>query len=108
MLKSRQTLTPHMSETTPELRRELGLRDLVLFNVAALVSTRWIAAAAHSGSGALSLWMLAAVFFLVPCALAVAHLSRRFPQEGGIYIWTREAFGPWHGFACGWFDYFND
>jgi amino acid transporter len=62
-----------MAEATTQLRRELGLRDLVLFNVAALVSTRWIATAAHAGSGSLSLWVLAAAFFLVPCAFCVAH-----------------------------------
>lgn len=96
--------------TTPEpaLRRELGLRDLVLFNVAAIVSTRWIGVAAHVGPGALTLWLLAAALFLVPCAFVVANLSHRFPQEGGLYIWTREAFGEWQGFACAWFYYLNN
>jgi amino acid transporter len=96
--------------TTPEpaLRRELGLRDLVLFNVAAIVSTRWIGVAAHVGPGTLVLWLLAAALFLVPCAFVVANLSHRFPQEGGLYIWTREAFGEWQGFACGWFYYLNN
>ena len=94
-----------MAEATTQLRRELGLRDLVLFNCAALLSTRWIGAAAHAGSGSLSLWVLAAIFFLVPCAFCVAHLSRMFPEQGGLYVWTRQAFGEWHGFACGWFYY---
>lgn len=97
-----------MPEAPVQLRRELGLRDLVLFNVAALVSTRWIATAAHAGSGSLSLWVLAAAFFLVPCAFCVAHLSRMFPEQGGLYVWTREAFGEWHGFSCGWFYYVNN
>jgi amino acid transporter len=97
-----------MPEEQLHLKRELGLRDLVLFNVAALISTRWIGAAAHAGSGALSLWVLAAVFFLVPSALVVAKLSRRFPEEGGFYIWTREAFGDWHAYVCGWFYYVNN
>ena len=92
----------------PVLRKELNLRDLVLFNLAALISTRWIAAAAHVGSGSLVLWILAAAMFLVPCALVVAHLSRLFPVEGGLYIWTREAFGGWHAFACAWFYYLNN
>src|SRR3954470_15786290 len=97
-----------MPETAPRLKRELGLRDLVLFNVAALLSTRWIAAAAHAGSGALTLWVLAAALFLVPCAFSVASLSRRFPEEGGLYVWTREAFGEWHAYVAGWFYYVNN
>lgn len=90
------------------LRKELTLRDLVLFNLAAILSTRWIAAAAHVGPGSLILWALAAVLFLIPSALVVANLSQRFPAEGGLYIWTREAFGDWHGFACAWFYYLNN
>jgi len=97
-----------MPETATILRKELGLRDLVLFNLAALISTRWISVAAHVGPGAIVLWLLAAVLFLIPCAFVVANLSRRFPEQGGLYIWTREAFGEWHGFACSWFYYLNN
>lgn len=88
--------------TEPPLRRELGLRDLVLFNVAAVVGIRWLAAAARAGPGSLALWISAAAFFFVPSALAVARLSARCPQEGGIYVWARREFGAWHGFLCGW------
>ena len=35
-----------------ELKRELGLRDVTLFAVSCIVGTRWIAAAAHAGPGA--------------------------------------------------------
>jgi amino acid transporter len=84
------------------LPRELGLRDLALFNIAAVVSIRWLAAAAHIGPGSLLLWAGATVLFFVPLALAVATLSARFPEEGGIYAWTGHSFGEWHGFLCGW------
>ena len=90
------------------LRRDLGLRDLVLFNIAAVVGIRWLAAAAHSGPASLTLWIVAAVCFFVPSALAVARLSRARPEEGGFYIWSREAFGPWHGFLCGWCYWLNN
>ena len=42
-----------MSAPSTVLRRELGLRDMVLFNVAAVVSIRWLATAAHIGPGSL-------------------------------------------------------
>ena len=91
-----------MPETKLELPRELGVRDLVLFNCAAVVSIRWLATAAHIGSGSLALWAGAAVFFFVPLALVVAGLNDRFPDEGGIYAWTGRGFGELHGFLCGW------
>lgn len=91
-----------MPDPPPALRRELGLRDLVLFNIAAVVSLRWLATAAHIGPGSALLWAGAALFFFVPLARAVAKLAGHSPQEGGIYVWTRECFGERHGFFCGW------
>jgi len=88
--------------TELQLRRELGLRDLTLFNIAAVIGIRWLAAAAHTGPVSITLWLLAAAFFFIPSALAVASLSAQFPQEGGIYVWTKQGFGDWHGFLCGW------
>lgn len=87
---------------TDELRRALGLRDLVLFNLAAVVGLRWLATAGKAGPSALTLWVLAAVFFFVPQGLVVTELASRFPQEGGIYQWTKRALGEKHGYLCGW------
>ncbi len=86
----------------PALRRELRLWHLVLFNLSAIAGVRWLAAAAHAGPGSLTLWLLAAAAFFLPSALVVSSLSARFPEEGGFYIWTKHAFGPWHGFLCAW------
>ena len=94
-----------VAETTDQkqlLRREMGLRDLVLFNLAAVLGPRWIAAAAHNGTPSISLWVFAALFFFVPTALVIVELSTRYPHEGGVYAWTKEAFGDFHGFVAGW------
>lgn len=80
----------------------MGLWDVLLFNIAAVLGPRWIAAAAHNGPSSLSLWALAAVFFFVPTSFVVVELSTRYPDEGGLYIWTKEAFGDFHGFVAGW------
>jgi amino acid transporter len=85
------------------LRRELRLRDLVFFDICAIVSLRWVAAAAHAGPGSFVLWVIAGLFFFLPSAVTVASLSRQFPEEGGMYIWTKRAFGDQHAFLCGWF-----
>ncbi len=85
------------------LRRELRLRDLVFFDICAIISLRWVAAAAHAGPGSFLLWVVAAMFFFLPSAITVAGLSRKFPEEGGMYIWTKRAFGDRHAFLCGWF-----
>jgi glutamate:GABA antiporter len=80
----------------------MGFWDVLLFNIAAVLGPRWIAAAAHNGTSSISLWILAAVFFFVPTALVINELSTRFPSEGGLYVWSKEAFGEFHGFVAGW------
>lgn len=83
-------------------KRVLTLRDVVFFDICAIISLRWVAAAAHAGPGSFVLWIIAAAAFFVPSAIIVARLSERFPEEGGLYIWTKRAFGDRHAFLCGW------
>src|SRR5271166_5497993 len=80
----------------------MGFWDVLLFNIATVLGPRWIAAAAHNGTSSISLWVLAALFFFVPSAFVITELSTRFPEEGGLYVWSKEAFGDFHGFVAGW------
>src|SRR5579871_3698308 len=89
-------------EAKPQLRKTMGFWDVLLFNIATVLGPRWIAAAGHNGPSSISLWVLAAIFFFVPGALVINELSSRFPEEGGLYAWARDAFGPFHGFIAGW------
>ncbi len=71
-------------------------------NIVAVVGLRWIARSARIGPPSVLLWVLAGAAFFVPLASVVAHLASRFPDQGGMYVWVRRAFGPLHGFICGW------
>jgi len=86
----------------PALKRELGLRDLTLFAITCVTSARWIPIAAHAGPSSVTLWLLAAVLFMAPLAVAVAALVAKYPGAGGLYLWTRRDFGAWPGFLCFW------
>lgn len=86
----------------PELRRALTFRDLVLFYVVTTWSLRWVATAAAVGPSALVLWVLAAALLFVPLVFTVLELSSRYPDEGGLYVWSKRAFGPFAGFLSGW------
>jgi amino acid transporter len=85
-----------------ELPRALGLRDLVLLKVVAIINVSLLPPVAGYGRVTLLLWVAAFLLFFVPEAVAVLTLSRRFPGEGGLYLWTRMQFGPLHGFLSGW------
>jgi glutamate:GABA antiporter len=84
------------------LRRVLGTWDLVLFNIAAIVALRWLSVAAQIGPSSMLLWLMGLLGFFLPLALAVLELSSRVPGEGGLYLWSKEAFGDLHGFVTGW------
>jgi glutamate:GABA antiporter len=85
------------------LPRVMRLRDVVLFNITAIVGLRWLTTAASQfGLASLGLWALAMVIFFLPSAVAVRELADIDPGAGGIYRWVRRAFGPLHGFVAGW------
>src|ERR1017187_4029259 len=129
LTKRRPTVHWNMSQTAESstgLKREMGLRDVTLFAIACIVGTRWIPAAAHAGPGSVMLWLAAActrwipaaahagpgsvmlwlaaaLLFALPLAIAVGALAVKYPGcAGGLYVWTRGYFGPWHGFLCFW------
>jgi glutamate:GABA antiporter len=93
-----------MSETPSSNRphRAMGFRDLVLFYIVTGISLRWIATAAAVGASAMVIWLIAWCAFYLPLALSVMELSSRYPQEGGMYVWTKRAFGEFPGFMTGW------
>jgi len=95
-------LQPETTSAKSQLRREMGFWDVLLFNIAAVLGPRWIATAAHNGTSSISLWILAALLFFLPTALIIIELSTRYPAEGGLYVWSKEAFGDFHGFVAGW------
>jgi amino acid transporter len=80
----------------------MRLRDVVLFNVTAIVGLRWLTTAAQFGPASLLLWGLAMVIFFLPSAVAVRELTDIDPRAGGIYRWVTQAFGARHGFVAGW------
>src|ERR1700722_4873913 len=84
------------------LKRELGFFDLTLFYIAGGLSLRWIATAAAAGPSTILIWIFACLCFFVPLAATVLELSARYPQEGGLYIWTQRAFGDFSGFLAAW------
>jgi len=91
-----KTIAPP-SRPQPQPPRTLGFGDLVLFYVVTGVSLRWIATAAAAGPSSITIWVLAWLTFFLPLALSVIELSSRHPDEGGLYVWSKRAFGDFAG-----------
>src|SRR6266852_8926433 len=59
-----------------------------------------------AGPGMTLLYFLVLPFFwCIPVSLVSAELTAAMPVEGGLYRWTRAAFGDFWGFQCGWWNW---
>jgi glutamate:GABA antiporter len=85
-----------------KLRREFSFRDLVFFNITAVITLRWISLAAARGPFTIVIWIFAFLVFFLPLAYVVIDFTRKMPKQGGLYQWTKSSFGPFHGFVCAW------
>jgi glutamate:GABA antiporter len=85
-----------------ELKKELGLWNLVFTQILFVMGLSWVGTAAKLGPSHVTFWLLAVVLFYVPSAIVVVHLSRLYPLEGGLYQWAKIGFGERTGFLVAW------
>ena len=84
------------------LKKELGLRDLVLTQIVFVFGTVWVGFAATLGRSQMAFWLIAIVTFYLPLAAVVIYLNRLAPLEGGLYQWAKVAFGDFVAFLVAW------
>ena len=76
-----------------ERKKVLGFWDLALFSFCAIFGVEAIAASAAIGPSAISWWLICLAGFFLPFSLIAAELGSAYPDQGGIYIWIKKAFG---------------
>jgi glutamate:GABA antiporter len=91
-----------VSQDEARLRKELGLRDLVLAQVLCVVGSSWVGVAAELGKSHVAFWLGAMLMFYVPLAAVVIYLNRLMPHEGGLYQWAKLGFNQFLGFLIAW------
>jgi amino acid transporter len=84
------------------LKKELRLLDLVQMQILLVVGVTWVGIAAKQGGTHVVFWIAAVVAFFLPSAAVVGFCSKIWPEEGGVYQWTRHTFGPFAGFLSAW------
>ncbi len=85
-----------------ELRKELGVWDLVLTQILFIVGLPWIGVAAKLGPSHVVLWLAAIVTFYIPTGMVVIWLNTQMPHEGGLYQWAKSGFNNFTGFMVAW------
>jgi amino acid transporter len=80
----------------------------MLFSVCAVLTIDTLASAASVGASWFGWWAIVVVFFFIPYALITAELGGAWPQEGGVYVWIREALGIRWGSLAAWLYWINN
>ena len=74
--------------------KTFGIFSMTLFAVSAILVADTVATSAAIGVQGLTFWIALAILFFIPYGFVTAELGSAWPDEGGIYVWVREAFGP--------------
>src|SRR5437016_1954131 len=96
------TIEREVEARSTALKKELGLRDLVLTQIVFVVGTVWVGWAAKLGNSQMVFWLLAIITFYLPLAAVVIFLNRLAPLEGGLYQWAKVAFNDFIAFMVAW------
>ena len=80
--------------------KSMSVFTMSMLTVAAVLSLRNLPSQAEYGYSVIFYLVAAAVCFFVPSALVSAELASAWPEEGGVYRWVKEAFGPKWGFVA--------
>jgi amino acid transporter len=84
-----------------------GLFSMVLFSVSAILVADTVATSAAMGVQGLGFWIILGLLFFIPYGFVTAELGSAWPDEGGIYVWVKEAFGPGWGTVTSWMYWVN-
>jgi amino acid transporter len=88
-------------------KRVLRGLDMTLFTVCAIIVIDTLAASASIGASSISWWIITLILFFIPYGLITAELGSTYPQEGGIYVWIKRAFGEKWGARTTWYYWIN-
>lgn len=102
---SRPEKAPSPPDSSPTLRRDLGLLDAVGIGFGAIVGAGIFVVtglAAGVAGPAFLVGLGLAGIAATANALSSAQLAARYPQSGGTYEYGYRLLHPWAGFAAGW------
>lgn len=88
-------------------KKVLRSLDMTLFTVCAILVMDTLAPSAAIGSSSISWWLITLVLFFIPYGLITAELGTTYPEQGGLYIWVKKAFGEKWAARTTWLYWIN-
>jgi amino acid transporter len=81
--------------------------DMTLFTVCAILVMDTLAPSAAIGASSISWWIITLVLFFIPYGLITAELGTTYPEQGGLYVWIKNAFGEKWAARSTWLYWIN-
>ncbi len=97
-----------MFKSSTKRATALGVFSLAMITAGSVDSIRNLPATALFGSSLIFFFVLGAIFFLLPSALVSAELASTSEEQGGVYVWVKNAFGKPSGFLAVWFQWIEN
>ena len=99
-----------MSESTKDLGRKLGLSAVIALGVGTTVGSGIFSSLSEVGAAAGSSLFMVLAFIIggllqIPSNFCYAELASAFPEDGGQYVYFREAGSRPLAFLCGWISF---
>jgi amino acid transporter len=94
-------------KTAGGFKKALKGLDLTLFTVCAILVIDTLAPSAAIGPSAISWWIITLVLFFIPYGLITAELGTTYPEQGGLYVWVKRAFGEKWAARTTWLYWIN-
>ncbi len=91
--RAREAQPSESGESAIPLRRRLRRFDVVFFLACGVINLDTLGSVAANGAQGFTWLAFLGVAFVVPYGLVIAELGSAFPQEGGQFVWVREAWG---------------
>lgn len=91
-----------MSNLDHKPERTLTVFALVMITTGIITSIHGAPSMAYYGFSLVFIYLVVALVFLLPSALISAELATGWPEDGGVYVWVKEAFGERLAFVAVW------
>lgn len=88
-------------------KKVLKSLDMTLFTVCAILVIDTLAPSAAIGTSSISWWIITLLLFFIPYGLITAELGTTYPEQGGLYIWVKKAFGEKWAARTSWLYWIN-
>ncbi|MGB9639417.1 MAG: APC family permease [Anaerolineales bacterium] len=88
-------------------KKVLHALDMTLFSICAIIVLDTLGASASIGASSVSWYIVTLLLFFIPYGLITAELGSTYPEQGGIYVWVRRAFGKKWAARTTWYYWIN-